>query len=48
LAIAHRIVTDHAGTIDVDSRPGRTVFRVTLPVGGALGRTMPTETSGET
>jgi PAS domain S-box-containing protein len=48
LAIAHRIVTDHTGTIDVDSCPGRTVFRVTLPVGGPAGRTMPGETSGET
>lgn len=32
LAIVHRIVTDHGGTIDVDSHPGRTVFRVSLPV----------------
>jgi PAS domain S-box-containing protein len=32
LAIAHRIVTDHQGTIDVDSRPGRTRFRVKLPL----------------
>jgi PAS domain S-box-containing protein len=32
LAIAHRIVTDHDGTIDVNSRPGRTIFRVTLPL----------------
>ena len=32
LAIAHRIVTDHGGTIDVSSRPGRTVFRITLPI----------------
>lgn len=30
LAIVHRVVTDHDGTIDVESRPGRTVFRVTL------------------
>jgi PAS domain S-box-containing protein len=33
LAIAHRIVTDHGGTLDVDSRPGRTCFRVTIPIG---------------
>ena len=32
LAIAHRIVTDHGGTIDVTSRPGSTVFRITLPL----------------
>ncbi|HLU66942.1 MAG TPA: protoglobin domain-containing protein [Kofleriaceae bacterium] len=31
LAIAHRIVTDHGGTIELDSRPGRTVFAVLLP-----------------
>ena len=33
LAIAHRIVTDHEGTISVSSRPGRTVFQITLPIG---------------
>ena len=32
LAITHRIVTDHDGSIEVDSRPGRTVFRVALPL----------------
>lgn len=32
LAIVHRIVTDHGGSVDVDSRPGRTRFRVTLPL----------------
>jgi len=33
LDIAHRIITErHGGTIDIDSRPGRTVFRVQLPV----------------
>lgn len=31
LPIAHRIVTDHDGTLSVDSRPGRTVFSVALP-----------------
>lgn len=32
LAIVHRIVTDHGGTIDVDSRPGLTRFRLRLPL----------------
>ena len=32
LAVTHRIVTDHGGTIDVESRPGRTCFRVVLPL----------------
>lgn len=32
LAIAHRIVSDHEGTIDVSSRPGRTIFRISLPI----------------
>lgn len=32
LAIVHRIVTDHEGTIDVESRPGKTIFRITLPI----------------
>jgi len=31
LSIVHRLVTDHAGSIEVESRPGRTVFRVSLP-----------------
>jgi PAS domain S-box-containing protein len=32
LAISHRIVADHGGDITVESKPGRTVFRVTLPI----------------
>lgn len=32
LAIAHRIITDHGGTVSVTSRPGKTVFTVRLPV----------------
>lgn len=32
LAISHRIVSDHGGDITVESRPGRTVFRVMLPI----------------
>ena len=31
LGISHRIVLDHDGVIALDSRPGRTEFRVTLP-----------------
>ncbi|MFJ8827738.1 sensor histidine kinase [Streptomyces sp. NPDC102467] len=31
LAIVHAVVTAHGGTVDVTSRPGRTVFRLTLP-----------------
>ncbi len=32
LSIVHRVVGDHGGAIDVESRPGRTVFRVRLPL----------------
>jgi signal transduction histidine kinase/ActR/RegA family two-component response regulator len=32
LALVHRIVTDHGGTIRVESRPGRTCFSISLPV----------------
>jgi PAS domain S-box-containing protein len=32
LAIAHRIVSDHLGSIDFESRPGQTTFRVTVPL----------------
>jgi signal transduction histidine kinase len=31
LAIVHRIVSDHGGTIRVESRPGRTCFTLALP-----------------
>ncbi len=34
LAIVHRVVGDHGGAVDVESRPGRTVFRVRLPLSG--------------
>jgi PAS domain S-box-containing protein len=33
LAIVHRVVTDHGGAISYESRPGRTVFHVELPLG---------------
>ncbi|MEJ7729637.1 MAG: protoglobin domain-containing protein [Polyangiaceae bacterium] len=32
LTIAHRVVSDHGGTLQVDSKPGLTRFRVTLPL----------------
>jgi signal transduction histidine kinase len=32
LDISRRIVQQHGGSIDVDSHPGRTEFRVSLPV----------------
>jgi signal transduction histidine kinase len=35
LDIARRIVRWHGGSIDVTSQPGRTAFRVALPVDGA-------------
>jgi len=35
LAVAHRIITDHEGTIAVESRRGRTCFRFTLPTKGS-------------
>lgn len=31
LAIVHRIVMDHGGTLDADSRPGRTTFTIRFP-----------------
>jgi signal transduction histidine kinase len=34
LAIARRLVQQHEGEIEVESRPGHTEFRVSLPVGG--------------
>jgi two-component system OmpR family sensor kinase len=33
LSIAHAIVAAHQGTLSLTSRPGRTVFRMTLPAG---------------
>lgn len=32
LAIVHRIVTDHGGNVTVESEPGKTTFRVELPL----------------
>jgi signal transduction histidine kinase len=38
LAIANNIVLAHHGELTVNSRPGETTFRVTLPVGGKGAR----------
>jgi two-component system nitrogen regulation sensor histidine kinase GlnL len=35
LALVAKLVGDHGGLVECDSRPGRTVFRVHLPVGPA-------------
>jgi len=32
LALVAKIVGDHGGVVDMDSRPGRTRFRILLPV----------------
>ena len=32
LALVAKVIDDHGGVIEFDSRPGRTVFRVMLPV----------------
>ncbi len=37
LAVAHRVVSDHHGTIDVSSQPGRTTFHVALPLEQTAG-----------
>ncbi|WP_420829562.1 ATP-binding protein [Nannocystis pusilla] len=34
LSISYRIITDHGGTLDVDSKRGCTVFRIVLPLDG--------------
>jgi two-component system OmpR family sensor kinase len=38
LAIVESIVTAHGGEVDVESRPGRTAFRVRLPLAGPTSR----------
>ena len=40
LAIVHRVVSDHGGTVEVDSHPGHTVFRVLLPVGSGASEVL--------
>lgn len=34
LSVAHSLVVEHGGTVEVASRPGRTVFTVRLPLAG--------------
>ena len=41
LAIVHAVVTAHGGTVEVDSRPGRTAFRVALPAPAAADAAAP-------
>ncbi|SEW18148.1 two-component system, NtrC family, nitrogen regulation sensor histidine kinase GlnL [Aliiroseovarius sediminilitoris] len=38
LALVSKILTDHGALISVDSRPGRTAFRISLPVAPAPNR----------
>ena len=38
LSIAHGIITEHGGTIDVQSRPGETMFIIDLPLASAEAR----------
>lgn len=38
LALVAKLVDDHGGTIEFDSEPGRTIFRVMLPMAGAEPR----------
>ena len=47
LALVAKIVGDHGGIIDSDSRPGRTRFRVLLPVAKGLKLVEETEGSSE-
>ena len=43
LALVAKIVGDHGGVIDSDSRPGRTRFRVLLPVAHGVSAREPME-----
>jgi len=45
LALVAKIVGDHGGVIDCDSRPGRTRFRILLPVASGAFQQSPDEVS---
>jgi signal transduction histidine kinase len=45
LSIAHRIVTEHGGTIGVETRPGNTCFTICLPQPAASGPGAPAAAS---
>ena len=46
LALVAKIVGDHGGVIDCDSRPGRTIFRILLPVASGAFNASPFEEVG--
>lgn len=45
LALVSKIISDHDGWISVDSVPGRTVFKISLPMAPDLNRRMKKESS---
>lgn len=49
LALVAKIIGDHGGVVDMDSRPGRTRFRILLPVAAksAVVETVPQEVPAE-
>lgn len=49
LALVAKIIGDHGGVVDMDSRPGRTRFRILLPVAAktAVTETVPQEVPAE-
>jgi two-component system nitrogen regulation sensor histidine kinase GlnL len=45
LALVAKIVGDHGGVIDCESRPGRTRFRILLPVASGVSQAPSEEVS---
>ena len=37
LSVAQELISRHSGLIEFDSRPGRTVFQVRIPLSGGAG-----------